>query len=101
MVSTESGVAHETSITGSLAWNLAGEALPALAAAASIPILVHRLGPQRFGALTLAWIVAGYFGLFDFGLGRALTKMMAEEFARARSERAAAIFSTAFTLMLG
>ena len=58
--------------------NVAGQALPMLAALVSIPILIHHLGPARFGVLTLAWAMIGYFGLFDLGLGRALTQAVAE-----------------------
>ena len=48
-------------------------------AVVTIPALIGRLGTDRFGVLTLAWILLGYFSLFDLGLGRALTKMVAEQ----------------------
>ncbi|RYZ78082.1 MAG: hypothetical protein EOP06_29715, partial [Proteobacteria bacterium] len=57
--------------------NLAGQILPALCAVLSIPILIHRLGSERFGVLMLAWMSIGYFNIFDFGLGRALTRAVA------------------------
>ncbi len=47
------------------------------AALVSIPILIHHLGAARFGVLTLGWALIGYFSLFDFGLGRALTQAVA------------------------
>src|ERR1700733_1905243 len=71
--------ARQPGLAANLVWNLTGESMPVLAAAIAIPILVHRLGADRFGVLTLSWAVAGYFGLFDFGLGRALTKGMGQE----------------------
>jgi O-antigen/teichoic acid export membrane protein len=43
-----------------------------------VPALVRGLGTDRFGLLSLAWAVAGYFSLFDMGLGRALTKLVAD-----------------------
>ena len=49
-----------------------------LVALVAIPILVDGLGTARFGILTLAWMVVGYFSLFDLGLGRALTKLTAK-----------------------
>lgn len=52
-------------LAGNLAWNLTGESVPVLAALVAIPILVHRLGADRFGVLTISWMIAGYFGLFD------------------------------------
>ena len=57
--------------------NVAGQAVPMLAALVSIPILIRHLGASRFGVLTLAWAMIGYFSLFDFGLGRALTQAVA------------------------
>src|ERR1700693_577565 len=77
--------ARTAGLAANLVWNLAGESMPVLAAVVAIPILVHRLGTDRFGVLTLSWAVAGYFGLFDFGLGRALTKAMAQELSVSRS----------------
>ena len=49
-------------------WSLAGTGLPLIVAAASIPSLIAALGTTRFGVLSLAWIVVGYFSLFDLGL---------------------------------
>ncbi len=92
--------ARDPGLVGNLAWNLIGESLPVLAALVAIPILVHRLGTDRFGVLTLSWMIAGYFGLFDFGLGRALTKAMAQEFSLRRDDRAATLFWTSLAMML-
>ncbi|MFZ6674842.1 flippase [Undibacterium sp. Xuan67W] len=54
-------------------WNLVGNGLPLLAAAACIPYTLRHLGAEAFGVLTLIWALIGYFSLFDFGAGRALT----------------------------
>src|SRR5271156_16920 len=91
--------ARWSGLAGKLAWNLAGESIPVLAAVVAIPILVHRLGADRFGVLTLSWMIAGYFGLFDFGLGRALTKAMAQELSLERGDKAAALFWTSLAMM--
>jgi O-antigen/teichoic acid export membrane protein len=61
-----------------MVFNLLGQGIPLLAALFAIPFLVESLGTDRFGILSLAWIVIGYFSLFDLGLGRALTKLVAE-----------------------
>ena len=65
------------SLSRNTVWNLAGAGLPLLVGAATIPWLMHRLGVERFGILTLLWAIIGYFSLFDFGLGRALTQQVA------------------------
>ena len=62
----------------STAFNFIGQFLPMLAGVGFMPYIVHGLGPDRFGVLGIAWVVFGYFGLFDFGLGRATTKFVAE-----------------------
>ena len=67
-------------------WNVAGQALPMLAALVSIPILISHLGASRFGVLTLAWAMIGYFSLFDFGLGRALTQAVASRLGSFKEE---------------
>lgn len=65
-----------------LAWhsalNLAGQGVPTLAALVAVPFLLRYMGQERLGILTLVWAVIGYFGLFDFGLGRALTQLIAD-----------------------
>lgn len=58
-------------------WNLAGTGLPFLLGAISIPYLIKQIGIEAFGILTLVWALIGYFSLFDFGLGRALTQQVA------------------------
>lgn len=58
--------------------NLAGHAAPLAAALIAFPALVARLEPDRLGFLSLAWVLVGYFSLFDLGLGRALSRLVAE-----------------------
>lgn len=53
--------------------NLIGNVVPLGAAFLLIPFLSGRLGAERFGFLTLLWALIGYAGLFDLGIGRALT----------------------------
>lgn len=54
-------------------WNLIGSGAPLLVGAFSIPFLIEKLGIEAFGILSLVWVLIGYFSIFDFGLGRALT----------------------------
>ncbi|ABM38784.1 flippase [Polaromonas naphthalenivorans] len=58
-------------------WNLAGTGLPLLLGLVTIPYLIKHVGVEAFGILTLVWALIGYFSLFDFGLGRALTQQVA------------------------
>ncbi len=62
-------------------WNLTGAGLPFLVGVVTIPYLIKHMGVEAFGILTLIWALIGYFGLFDFGLGRALTQQIASRLA--------------------
>lgn len=59
-----------------VAWNLGGLALPLGIAAITVPQLLQNLGAERFGLLALTWGLIGYAGILDFGIGRALTKVV-------------------------
>lgn len=68
-------------------WNIAGMGLPLLAAAMCIPFTLDQLGGEAFGVLTLIWALIGYFGLFDMGMGRALTFQVGKLLADKQEER--------------
>ena len=81
-------------------WNLLGTGAPLLVAIVAIPILIDGLGTARFGVLTLAWMVVGYFSLFDFGLGRALTKLVAEKLGKCQFDEIPGLVWTAISSMI-
>ncbi len=66
--------------------NFIGQLIPLFLGIVTIPFIVGGLGVERFGLLSLAWVVLGYFTIFDLGLGRATTKYVAE--ALGKDERA-------------
>ncbi len=80
--------------------NFIGQALPLLVGILVIPFVIRTLGTERFGILTLAWIVIGYFSLFDMGLSRATTKFVAEIIARGESEKLPALVWTSLYSLL-
>lgn len=80
-------------------FTLAGQGGIIVAQILAVPILIDRLGVGRFGVLTLAWVLIGYAGLFDLGLGRALTKFTAERLGSGREEEVGRLFWTAITLL--
>lgn len=81
-------------------WNLVGLVAPLLAAVYAIPVLIREAGVDRLGVLSLAWLVIGYFGLFDLGLARALIKLVSEKIEANRTEEIREIVWTALFLML-
>ncbi|NCN67986.1 MAG: flippase [Thiomicrospira sp.] len=52
--------------------------MPMFIGIAAIPLLIDGMGLERFGMLSIAWMLVGYFGLLDMGLGRALTQKIAD-----------------------
>ena len=80
--------------------NLIGLAIPILVGLLAIPIIVKGLGVERFGLLTLAWAVIGYFSLFDLGIGRAITQALAERLTYASTRELSALAWTGLMLML-
>ena len=81
-------------------WNLISYGAPTIVAVFTIPLLIAKLGMDRFGVLTLSWVVIGYFNLFDFGLGRALTKLVAEKIGAAGDLVVPSLVWTGLFLML-
>ncbi|AFH48452.1 Membrane protein [Ignavibacterium album JCM 16511] len=81
-------------------YNLLGYGIPLLLALFLIPILLSKLGTDKFGVLNLAWIVIGYFGFFDLGIGRALTKIISEKIGLNQLSDIPAFFWTSLIVML-
>ena len=81
-------------------WNLLGQLLPMSVAVLAIPALIHGLGTARFGVLSLAWVVIGYFSLFDLGIGRALTKLVADKLAASEKDSIPPLCWTSLLAML-
>jgi O-antigen/teichoic acid export membrane protein len=84
-----------------VALNLAGWTLPAIAAVISLPLLARGLGAERFGLVGLTWSAVGVFSQFDFGLGRALTRIVAERLAVGDEEEIHDLVWAASWLLLG
>ncbi|HFQ4975258.1 TPA: flippase [Vibrio vulnificus] len=66
-------------IIRNLGWNFASQIIPLLSALICIPVLIDSLGEEKFGFLAIAWVVIGYFSLFDLGLGRAITYTVSQK----------------------
>ena len=69
-----------------VAWNAAGRGLPLLLALVLTPVLVGQLGTERWGLFTLALAMVGVFGVYDLGVGQALTRALAERIGTGRAE---------------
>lgn len=70
-----------------VAFSLMSQIVPLCVALVAIPLLIQTLGTARFGVLTLGWVLIGYFSFLDLGMGRALTKIVAERLGEGRTRR--------------
>lgn len=83
-----------------LLFSLAGFGFPLLVAIVTIPWLIHALGVENFGILTLAWVLVGFAGVFDFGLGRSLTSEVAKRVSLQQESALWQIFSFVLRVVL-
>jgi O-antigen/teichoic acid export membrane protein len=81
-------------------WSLVGSGAPLAVAVLCIPILIRGLGKERFGVLTLVWTLIGYASLFDLGLGRALTQLVAKKLGAGEEREIPSLAWTSLLLML-
>jgi O-antigen/teichoic acid export membrane protein len=87
--------------------NLIGRVVPLLVGVAAMPYVIRHLGPDRFGLLSLAWMVVGYFAIFNLGIGPATTKFVAELLGKGETDKlpqlvwTAVISQTCFGLAAG
>lgn len=81
-------------LTKNWALNLAGQVVPLIVAVAAMPFVIHELGSERFGILSIAWVLLSYSTLLDLGLGRATTKFVAEHLGRDESEKLPSVLWT-------
>jgi O-antigen/teichoic acid export membrane protein len=99
--SFEAPVPSGRSIAGNTLWNMQGNSFPVAVAVVCLPILKRGLGTERLGVISLAWVVIGYFSLFDLGLSRALTKLVAERIGQRRESEIPSLVWTSLFLMTG
>ncbi len=73
------------------ALNFAASLVPAAVGVLAVPFVVHRLGVERFGILSLAWTILWLASYCDLGLSRATTKFVAEALGRGDTRRIASL----------
>jgi len=88
-------------LVSGVVWNALGRGVPLLLALALTPVLVHLMGTERWGLFTLALALVGIFGVFDLGLGMALTRAVSERIGEGRGAEAPALVgATLISLLL-
>lgn len=85
------------SLTRHTAYNLISTILPAGIALVTVPLYLATIGAERYGALSICWLLLGYLGALDLGLGRAMAQRIAAV-PPDDTELTSRIFSTGLTL---
>jgi len=64
------------------------------------PYIVHNLGYERYGILSLVLLVLGYFAFLDLGLGAAVVKFVAHYYTLKQYQKINAVLNSIFTLFM-
>jgi O-antigen/teichoic acid export membrane protein len=86
-------------ISYNVALNSAGIVVPLIVGVVVIPKIVAGLGVERFGVLSVIWMMIGYFSVFDLGLGRTLTKLVADRLGTGDKDEIPNIVSTTLVIV--
>jgi O-antigen/teichoic acid export membrane protein len=80
-------------IASNSVYNLAGSIVPLVTSFVTVPLFLHRIGETRYGILALTWLFAGYFGIFDMGLSRATSNLIARLHDQPDADRRSVFFT--------
>jgi O-antigen/teichoic acid export membrane protein len=80
--------------------NLLGQVLPMLVGVLTIPYIVKGLGTDGYGILSIAYVVLGYFSVFDLGLSRATVKFVAEHLSPDKIHKIPELVWTSLSLLV-
>jgi len=81
-------------------FNLLGQALPMLVGVLTVPTIVKGLGTSGYGILSIAFMVLGYFTIFDLGLSRATVKFVAEHLSSDKLHKIPELVWTSLLLLV-
>lgn len=93
-------MARKSLLAKSSILNFIGQLLPMVIAVATVPSIVRGLGDGGYGILSIAFMVLGYFSIFDLGLSRATVKFVAEHMAPSLVHQVPAIVWTSLALLV-
>jgi len=82
-------------------YNLIGQILPMFVGVVTIPYVVKGLGANGYGILSIAFLVLGYFSIFDLGLSRATVKFVAQNLTPENGHKVPGLVWTSLALLIG
>ena len=81
--------------------NVAGAVVPMAVALITVPLYLKVIGTERYGALSIIWVLLNYFMFFDFGLGRAVAQRLSSiQFGLAGPEAGALVWTAAIATLI-
>ncbi len=81
-------------------FSLMSTGLPVIISIVTVPLYISQIGAERYGALAICWLLLGYFGQADFGLGRAITQRIGSMAGAPRSEMSLAVASALAAILV-
>lgn len=73
--------------------NLAPTLIGVVTSILTVPFYISLIGTERYGALLVGFVLLGYFGHVDFGLGRAITQRLSSNPDASPDERASIVWT--------
>lgn len=80
-------------------YNIAGKIVPLAVSLITVPLYLKVIGLERYGVLSLCWLMLGYLGFLELGMGPALQQRIAT-LRKASGQERSDVFWTAFWLNL-
>jgi O-antigen/teichoic acid export membrane protein len=81
-------------------FNFVGQILPMLVGVLTIPYIIRGLGENGYGILSIAFMVLGYFSIFDLGLSRSTVKFVAEHLSPEKIHKVPELVWTSLGLLI-
>lgn len=88
------------SIARHTTFNFVALVVPIAVSIVTVPLYLKVIGLDRYGVLSICWVLVGYFGLFDLGIGRATAQKIATLGNSSPEERSRCFWAGA-TLSIG
>jgi O-antigen/teichoic acid export membrane protein len=91
---------ERTRLRANVVFNMVGMSVPIAVSLVTVPPYLAHIGAERFGLLSLIWLLLGYFGLADFGLSRAAANALARLAGGSPGERGPVLLTALYANIL-